>query len=130
MVRVDKSGFIIYIYVTMNDGNLFNSFNEGLKIMSVCPVCSKKYEPIQAKIVLEKDNSHLVHINCSNCFSSVLAVITSNNFGINSVGVVTDLQVEDVLRFIDAESVNSDDVIEMHKMLSKQETVINKFLYN
>ena len=91
---------------------------EGLRLISYCPLCETSYNPLRARVLEERDDAHLVHIQCSNCGSSIVALILSSNVGITSVGLVTDLTGDDVLHFKDVGRVTADEVLAIHQVLS------------
>jgi len=102
----------------MNDDKLFDLFNESLRVVSThCPVCNSRY----------KNDAHLVHITCQQCRSAILAVVLVNGTGISSIGLVTDLTSEDVLKFRDAGALTHDDVIDLHQFITKQKVLIDQF---
>lgn len=111
----------------MMDDKFFNLFDESLKTISNCPVCNNRYNPVEARILIEKDDAHLIYIKCRNCQTAVLAVILANNLGISSVGLVTDLSSDDILRLQKAKPISSDQVIEMHQFLTKEKVLIDQF---
>lgn len=105
-----------------------NSY-ENLKIMNNCPVCKAKYNPLEAKIIDEKENVHLMHVKCKKCQSSVLVLVYINNVGINSIGLITDLEMNEVMDYCYQESISSNDVLTMYQAL-KKEINIFKILKN
>ncbi|MEY4723656.1 MAG: hypothetical protein RLZZ324_1169, partial [Candidatus Parcubacteria bacterium] len=66
----------------------------------------------------EKEDSHLLHIQCGNCSNAIIALVLISTVGVSSVGMVTDLAFSEVTRFKDAPAVSTDDVIETHHLLS------------
>lgn len=99
------------------NNNAPDEFFESIKVISVCPSCGAKYNITQAKILEERENGHLLHIQCKKCKSSVVSLILSNNYGVSSVSLVTDLSSEDVLKFKDREPVTPDDILDVHMFL-------------
>jgi len=75
---------------------------------------------MEAKVLDEKEDGHLLHIRCKKCWNSILALVLVSNVGVSSVGLVTDLVFEDVQKFRaeDAE-VTVDDVLEIHALLEE-----------
>lgn len=65
----------------------------------------------------ERDEAHLVHIQCSSCGSSIVALIMNSAIGLTSMGLVTDLTGDDVLRFKDEAAVTADDVLGFHQVI-------------
>ena len=73
---------------------------------------------MEARILDEKEDGHLLHIRCKKCWNSILALVMVSNVGVSSVGLVTDLIFEDVQKFRMATSeVSLDDVLEIHEVL-------------
>jgi len=62
----------------------------------------------------EDRGTRLLHVQCRKCQNSVLALVLVNNVGASSVGLLTDLSYEDVLRFRTNKQVTVNDVIEVH----------------
>jgi hypothetical protein len=92
-------------------------FDEGVKLISYCPLCESSYNPSQAKVLGEKEDSHLLHIQCGNCSNAIIALVLISTVGVSSVGMVTDLGFDEVNRYKDAPAVSTDDVIETHHLL-------------
>ncbi|PIS42824.1 MAG: hypothetical protein COT24_01440 [Candidatus Kerfeldbacteria bacterium CG08_land_8_20_14_0_20_40_16] len=92
---------------------------EGLKLISYCPLCNTQYNPLAAKILEEREDAHLIHIECRRCNSSIVALILTGGIGVSSVGLITDLTSDDVLKFKDADDLNLDDVLDFHEALQK-----------
>lgn len=96
-------------------------FDEGIKLISYCPLCESSYNPSSAQVLGEKDDSHLLHIRCGQCSNAIIALVLISTAGISSVGLVTDLGFDEVNRFKGAAPVSTDDVIEMHHLLQNEE---------
>lgn len=92
--------------------------NEGLRLISYCPLCNTHYNPMSAKVIEEQEDAHLIHIECRKCSSSIVALVLTGGLGISSVGLVTDLTSDDVLRFKNAQSVSTDDVIDLFERVT------------
>lgn len=91
---------------------------DNLRLISYCPLCNAHYNPTEAKILEQKDGAHLIHVECGHCHSSIVAVVITGSIGVSSVGLITDLTSQDVMRFKNSESLSEDDVIEAYQTLS------------
>lgn len=91
-------------------------FNEGFRLMAQCPLCQSRYQSQEARVIAEKEDAYLLHVPCKKCGSAVVALIFANNFGVNSVGMLTDLTSEEVLS-ANREVVTADDVLLMYEQL-------------
>ncbi len=91
---------------------------DGLRLISYCPLCERSYNPLKARVLEERDDAHLVHMQCAACGSSIVALILSSSVGLTSVGLITDLTGDDVLHFKDVGQVSADEVLELHNLLS------------
>ncbi len=90
-------------------------WNEGLKLVSFCPVCETRYNPMEARALAGGGETHLLHVQCRKCQNAILALVHVNQVGASSVGLLTDLSYEDALRFRSERVVHIDDVIEIHR---------------
>jgi len=84
-----------------------------------CPVCNNAFDYKRLHILFEQNGASLLHITCQNCHSSTLASVIVGAQGVNFSGIVTDLNITDVLKFKDASSVTGDYVMDLHEALSK-----------
>ena len=100
---------------------------KSLKLVSECPVCRRKDFPAEIKLIQEQDEGHLLHIQCKNCESCIVVLISLGEHGLNLVGVLTDLGSEEVKKFIHRGPLDSDEIIELHNMLQKKD-FINKVI--
>jgi hypothetical protein len=71
-----------------------------------------------ARVLAESEGAHLVHLECEACGSAVVAVIMNNALGLSTVGLLTDLTPEDVLKFRSNGTVSADEVLELHGWLA------------
>ena len=101
-------------------------WNEGLKLVSYCPVCETRYNPMEAQVLGQDGETHLLHVKCRKCSNSILALVLVNQAGASSVGLLTDLSYEDVIRFRSNVNVSINDVIDVHTYL--EDGLWEKFL--
>jgi len=76
---------------------------------------------MEARVIDERDDKHLMHIRCKKCAHAILALVLTSGMGVSSMGLLTDLTVDDVTKFRNAEAVTLDDVIAFHQLLEKRE---------
>jgi len=101
-------------------------FDEGVKLISYCPLCESSYRPEAAHVLGEKKDSHLLHITCGRCSNAILALVLITSVGVSSVGLVTDLDHDEVDAFRRAEPVSTDDVIETHSLLMDSDRLFSR----
>jgi len=94
---------------------------DNLRLISYCPLCNTHYNPSEAKILEQKEGAHLIHIECRACHSSIVAVVITGGIGISSVGLITDLTSQDVLRFKNHDSIDGDHVLEAYELTQKSD---------
>lgn len=97
--------------------NKFNYFNNEIKFIQECPVCHTPRKVARARILEERETNRLVYLTCSHCQSSIIMLISLGIFGIDSVGLLTDLMPLEVLKFRDQEVVKTNDLIDLHNVL-------------
>jgi len=101
----------------------FNLWNEGIKVVSRCPLCESPFDNLDTRILGEDNETRLLHIRCQKCSNALLALILVSQGGVSSVGLVTDLSYDDVLRFQKGGMVSTDDVIEMHRVVQEADFI-------
>lgn len=113
---------------------MFADFNQApgsgsnLQILAACPLCQAHYNPLKMHIMAERDDAHLLYLECRQCGSAVMAVVTTGATGLNSVGTVTDLTSQEVYSFQGREPVTHDDVISCYEWLEGLELKIGALL--
>lgn len=105
----------------MNNQQPSSFFDEGIKLISFCPICQTREKKMEAKVIEENEAAHLVHLHCIGCGSSVLAVLTMSPNGLNSMGMLTDLSAEDTFKFKEIVSLSADDVLALHELNGRPE---------
>lgn len=93
-------------------------WNEGLRLVSFCPVCETRYHPMEARMLGQDGETHLLHVQCRTCEHAILALVLVNHVGASSVGLLTDLSYEDVLSFREQSSVTVNDVLDVHEVFA------------
>lgn len=107
------------------EDKLFNFLSDSTTLITHCPVCNLRYDPLEARILEESSSNHLVHITCRYCKASVLALIITSQMGVSSIGLITDLNSDEVSDFRKSGNVTTDDVIEIHQFLNRQRAFID-----
>ncbi len=91
----------------------------SLRLVSYCPVCETRSNPMHARTLGQEGETHLLHIQCHKCQNAFLALVLIDQVGATSVGLLTDLAFEDVVRFQKERSISINDVISIHEVLEK-----------
>jgi hypothetical protein len=90
------------------------------KLLTHCPLCDAAYGNESVHALGESGAMRLYHLTCPACAHAVLAVILEHQSGVSSIGLVTDLEAQDALRFRDAAPISSDDCVKAHEAIFKQ----------
>lgn len=94
-------------------------FNDNQHFVSRCPFCSAEYDLDGSKVIAEEEESTMVYVTCTDCESSIIAIVAMSGLGIVSLGLVTDMTEEDTKRMIKDGAVSSNDLLRMYEMLHK-----------
>ncbi len=97
---------------------------QDTRILTSCPQCHAAYNPLKTEILGERDDAHLVYLECRSCGSQVMAVVENNGSGLTSIGTVTDLSRHELHRFQTQRPVAADDVVDLYERLER----LNDFL--
>ena len=76
---------------------------------------------MEARVLGEDGETHLLHVRCKSCANAILALVLVTKAGVSSVGLVTDLSYEDVVKFQSQGKVSIDDVLGVHQMMESPE---------
>lgn len=93
----------------------------NMQILTACPLCQANYNPLKTQIMAERDDAHLLYLECRQCGSSVVAVVTTGSSGLSSVGAVTDMTSSEVVTFQEKPEVTDDDVLELYEWIEKSD---------
>lgn len=86
------------------------------RLLNRCPRCSAETGLI-TKLIREKPDAQLVHVQCTACQGSLIAVVFTTGPLVSSVGLVTDLSERDVQRLHLSEALEEDDLLSIHEAL-------------
>jgi hypothetical protein len=94
-------------------------FNDNQHFVSRCPFCSAEYDLDGSKVIAEEEESTMVYVTCTDCESSIIAIVAMSGLGIVSLGLVTDMTEADTKRMIKDGAVSSNELLSMYEMLNK-----------
>ncbi|MBU0731781.1 hypothetical protein KKC88_02775 [Patescibacteria group bacterium] len=87
------------------------------KLISQCPICNAKNSTFNIKVLDEKEDAQLTYIRCRQCGGRLMALIMANGPIVSSIGLITDLNEDDIIRFRDSGPVTEDDLLKLHENL-------------
>jgi hypothetical protein len=86
-------------------------------LLAQCPLCHAAYPSADVQLVGEKGTTRLFHCTCRTCGHAMLAIVLENQGAVSSVGLMTDLEIQDAMRFREAAVISADDCIAIHRLL-------------
>lgn len=102
------------------NNNFNNKSEDGLRLVSRCPVCQREHNPTETAILDEVEGAHLIYIKCKNCNSGVIATVSLGAMGVVSLGAVTDLSAKEIMDIKDRGAIDENDVVEVYRQFSKE----------
>lgn len=109
-----------YITVTlnltpMNDDSVTppHGGQGDLRILAACPMCQTAYHPLKTRVVADRGDAHLLFLECRECGSAVVAIVTAGNSGLQSIGAITDLTRSELAQAASDATVSTDDVVDL-----------------
>ncbi|MBD3311093.1 MAG: hypothetical protein GF349_01170 [Candidatus Magasanikbacteria bacterium] len=97
-----------------------DSDERGIKIIRECPLCNVEYEMQDMSVLKRNDHANLVHSTCPECNNSVLSVVLITETGLSSIGMVTDLSADDVIKFSKFGPVTEEELLDFHTFMRKK----------
>lgn len=101
---------------------------ENLKPLMRCSVCNHKYEPVKALILEEQDGQTTFHLTCAACGVSTVVFVSTSQFGVASVGILTDLEGDEVKNLFGDDAISSDQVLDVHTFLKNFDGSVKEFV--
>ena len=102
---------------------------DNMKPLMRCSVCNKPFQSARVLMLAEDSERTTLHVQCEDCGVASLVFVSHGQFGVMSVGMLTDLVAEDARELYGKEPVSTDQVIEVHNFLkSSQEKDIRTFV--
>lgn len=95
-------------------------FDNNQHFVSRCPFCSSEYDLDGSKVIAEEADSTMVYVTCTDCESSIIAIVAMSGLGIVSLGLVTDMTEADTKRLMKEGAVSSNDLLHLYEMLHKR----------
>lgn len=100
--------------------NNAHHFDESLRLISTCPVCRHAYGPYEATIIDEHDANHLMYLKCQQCQSAIIALVMASQVGLSSIGIMTDLESDEVDQAGAQGQISEDDVLRLVGALAEK----------
>jgi len=92
---------------------------QNLNHLVRCPVCKTKYSQAQSLILEEKSTRTVFHLTCSRCKTAMLALVSSNQRGVVSLSVATDLNSQEAKSILKDDLVQSENILEVYEKLNE-----------
>ena len=102
------------------------NWHQALEIITRCPICATTFEAQNARLVHRGANTNKVHLTCKKCQSYALVVISVLAHGISSVGMITDLNYNDVARLQHEDAISTDELIETYEFLKTNTLLMDR----
>ena len=85
--------------------------------VSRCPFCGTSYGEDRVRAIPSRGAEEVMHATCSGCHRAMLFSLERKAESVSCVGMFTDCDAEDCLRFRRAKRITLDDVLEAHVQL-------------
>lgn len=97
-----------------------NNKNNNENILERCFFCNNRYSQDDFLTLEKQDQKTTFHVTCSKCRTSAIIFLSVTSAGIVSLGVATDLDKKEVKKMFRNRAIDTDDVLEIHKMVHGQ----------
>ena len=91
--------------------------------LGTCPLCHKRLKDDTFSVIDKNATSILCYITCTSCLSSLLFTVSLQEEGMmTTIGVLTDIQKEDLDMIKKKIPLNYNDVLDMHTYFESSTT--------
>ncbi len=109
-----------------NIDRFLRNAQEQFMFMRQCLLCKKHYHTEEhIRVLYTHDPMYLIHITCPECGNAMLTIVTLSQLGMSSIGLYTDLTLEDAEHFQEAPPLSEDDILKMHEVVSKGDAFLS-----
>ncbi len=84
-----------------------------------CPFCTVLYNENRIRAVGTKHNGEVTHATCDYCLRAMLFAVDRRGAHIACVGVLTDCDADELIRFEKTPKISLDEVLSAHVELRK-----------
>ena len=103
--------------------------NRPNQVLAHCPLCQSAYRDTHIRLLSEKGAQRTFHCSCNACGHALMAVIVESAGTISSVGLVTDMELQDAVQFRDVEPISADECVSAYRSLrDNSRTFIQRLL--
>lgn len=101
---------------------------ENIQSLIRCPVCNKKYRSTKMLVIDENDKRTTLHMTCESCSAATLVFVSLGQFGVVTLGTLTDLEQSEARKMFQSEAVSANHVIEAHQFLKDYKGGVEMFI--
>ena len=94
-----------------------NAEKSDLTMLKSCPVCGAGYDHEHMRTLMQQSGAQLLLVTCATCQSAVKLLVVALPQGITTMGVLTDLQMQDIFRIGERKPFSQDDVLAWHSFI-------------
>lgn len=110
--------------------NMAKNKNGNLDFLSRCSFCGGVLEQNDLTTLEEREYKTVFHIFCSHCQASLISVLFSNQGGIVSLGIATDLDKDEVRNKFSKKTISADEVIDAHEFIESGQGNLMELIKN
>lgn len=87
-----------------------------------CSLCGTTFAPRSSHVLERAEEVSEVYAECGKCKASALVYVLKNdgNF-VTTIGMLTDMKKDDILRFRKMQPITEDEVLRLHQILERKQ---------
>ena len=93
--------------------------NAVLEPIARCPFCTQSYDEERLRVMKENGGKQVIHATCQACKRAMVFSVERKQESVSCVGMFTDCDAEDYVRFAQAERITLDDALQAHISLHR-----------
>ncbi|MBI2551174.1 hypothetical protein HYV73_02400 [Candidatus Uhrbacteria bacterium] len=98
--------------------NPTNQQENASELAAFCPVCERRFAMSRTKQIARDGETELYYGTCGRCCNHVLSLVMTDQQGMSSIGLITDLSEQDVTRLRTGAPLTANDVVAAHAWIS------------
>ncbi len=92
-----------------------------------CPVCSSHYNHSEeTEVIFENRGESVIHVSCQKCKSFFLFSLRMNPMGLAGIGMLTDLNREEAIFFLNKRRrISNEEILSVYVELKNEKVGVN-----
>jgi len=96
-----------------------NKQENNFDFLTKCSFCGSSFKQGDLTILEEHEQKTTFHMTCSGCAASAIVFLATNQTGVMSIGIATDLDKNEAKNKFSGNVISVDEIISVHQLIAE-----------